>query len=77
METPKSINIEWTDNVVRLYKIKATEAIDYKYELIRAGLVLDVDFQWVWYTPTEDATSKVEFIFKNPAHATLYKLKWE
>lgn len=77
METPKNINTMLADNVVRLYKLKAADAIDYKYELIKAGLVLDVDFQWIWYNPSEGEASMVEFRFKNPSYATLYKLKWE
>lgn len=63
--------------IITLENIRASEAIEFKYELISAGLVLDVDFQWTWYSPADNGTSKVEFIFKNPSHATFYKLRWE
>lgn len=62
--------------IITLDNIRASEAIEFKNELISAGLILDIDFQWTWYSPSEKGTSKVEFIFKNPAHATFYKLRW-
>ena len=65
------------EHIVKLY-LSANEALEYKYELIAADLIQDVDFQWAWHSPalTNDR-AYVEFFFKNPSYATLYRLKWE
>ena len=64
-------------NILRLENIRATRAIELKQELEKDGLTLNVDFQWKWRSCQEDYTSSVEFTFKNPIHATFYKLRWE
>lgn len=70
-------NIEIINNVLRLENIKASKAIEFKQELESAGLILNVDFQWKYYSPANHYVSIVEFTFTNPIYATFYKLRWE
>lgn len=68
------------NNVLRLEGINANQAIEYKHELIKDGLIMDVDFQWIWHSPGVNnmiGKTCVEFIFKNPVLTTFYKLRWE
>ncbi len=69
---------------VTLLHVGAPQGIEYKYELIAAGLVLDQDFTWKYNQATYNndgytavTPRSVTFNFQNPALATFYKLKWQ
>lgn len=67
---------------VIILHIAVYNAIDLKNRLIQDGLVMDQDFEWAWITAEWNATQgwirqkHAEFIFKDPALATFYQLKW-
>lgn len=68
---------------VVIENISATQGIDLKNELLKAGLVLNVDFEWAFshairdsYAYTIETPSRVMFLFTDPANATFYTLKW-
>jgi hypothetical protein len=63
-------------NTVRVENIRANDALELEYELVDSGLIQDLNFSWMWYSPTIRGTSAVEFNFKNPALATFYALRW-
>ena len=59
------------------------QALAYKYQLDADGLVVNQDYTWHYQKPVYDdfawtgsEVSCVTFIFKNPALATFYQLKW-
>lgn len=71
-------------NQVVLLHVGAGQGIEYKNNLIAAGLVLDQDFVWQYNQATYnndgfDAVTPrcVTFTFQNPALATFYQLKWQ
>lgn len=71
-----------TVNYVRL-DCNAQQAIEFKHQLDRDGLVLDRDYTWRYQKPvydefawTDSEVSNVTFTFENPALASFYKLKW-
>lgn len=66
---------------VTIKSVSVEEALQYKRELIAAGLVMDQDFVWEWQTPQyEDwtfiAPAMVHFDIVDAAQATFYRLKW-
>lgn len=68
------------DNLIRIDNISAGQALEFKYDLEKAGLIMNVDFQWFYHSAALDdfvGHSFVEFTFLKPALATYYKLKWE
>jgi len=57
------------------------QAIEYKNQLIAAGLEMNRDFCWRWQQNKYDGfsyqeNSYAEFEFVNPALASFYRLKW-
>lgn len=72
MEDTQVIN-----NILRIQNVKAHTAIELKNELIAAGLIINVDFKWKYISDASTYSSEVEFAFKDPAHVTFYKLRWE
>lgn len=70
-------------NQILLEHITAGEAVDFKNQLIRDGLVLDQDFCWSYYQARYDNFSgsavtprHARFDFVDGATATFYQLKW-
>ena len=69
-------------HTIRVHNIEVYDAIDLKYQLMQAGLVLDQDFEWAWITAEYDQFTgwtrqkHAEFKFRDPALATFYQLKW-
>lgn len=66
---------------VRIAGITVTQALDFKQELMTAGLIMDHDFVWRYFqsnheTWTQYHPSSVVFEFRDPAMATFYNLKW-
>ena len=66
-----------------LYDVDAGNAITMKYELEKAGLIMDQDFTWYYQQARWDDFSHepslprlVKFEFANEALAVFYKLKW-
>jgi len=66
-----------------LYDVDAGNAITMKYELEKAGLVMNHDFTWYYQQARWDDFSHeptlprcVKFNFVNPTLATYYKLKF-
>ena len=70
-------DFEVINNKIRIENVKANRAIEFKQELEKDGLILNVDFEWRWHSPANHYVSNVEFIFNNPIYATFYKLRWE
>jgi hypothetical protein len=63
--------------------ISATDAIGFKDQLIKDGLVMNKDFIWAYHKARHDDFGYAEsipqmvvFRFEDPALATFYKLKW-
>ncbi len=62
--------------------VTAFDAVDYKFQLLRAGLVMEHDFTWKYVPAQWDSFTGitggklVEFHFQDPAIATFYQLKW-
>jgi len=68
---------------VILRDIEPIEALWLKDQLVQAGLIMDVDFEWEYHPPQWDSFSHepptakhVIFGFRDPALATFYQLKW-
>ena len=66
---------------VVISNIEPAEALEFKAQLIRDGLVRHVDFKWEYHPPlwdgfTNERPKHTVFSFQNPAHATFYQLKW-
>jgi len=63
--------------------VSPAEAIEFKNQLLSAGLVMGQDFEWQWCPATYDndgysavTPTLVSFDFAQAAVATFYKLKW-
>lgn len=71
-------------NALTITNLSAAEAIGFKNDLDRAGLVVDKDYTWrfqpVKYSDSFSSTliseSQARFEFADPAMASFYKLKW-
>ena len=70
-------------NQIILQHITPTEAVDFKNQLVRDGLVQDQDFCWAYHQARYDnfSSSAVTpkhalFDFADGATATFYQLKW-
>lgn len=68
---------------VVLLHVGPAQGIEYKNDLIAAGLVLDQDFTWKYNQATYDnfgysavIPRSVTFKFRDAATATFYQLKW-
>ena len=67
---------------IRIRDVTPFGAVDLKFQLIRAGLVMEDDFTWKyvpsrWDNFTGETHDKyVEFYFRDSALATFYQLKW-
>ena len=67
---------------VTIRNITPFDAIDCKFQLLKAGLILDNDFTWKYFPSQWDnftgvvGTRYAEFLFRDPALATFYQLKW-
>lgn len=69
-------------HTITLRNVTPLDAVDYKFQLLQAGLIMDDDFTWR-YVPTqwnnftgETLNKYVEFHFQDSALATFYQLKW-
>lgn len=69
-------------NSIRL-DCNAFEAMEYKRQLDRDGLIVNQDYEWRYqkavydeFAWTDSESSNVTFTFSNPALATFYQLKW-
>ena len=61
--------------------VTAAEAMQYRDQLLQAGLIMHQDFEWSYHPPlwdgfTQEQPRRVMFAFCNPALATFYQLKW-
>ena len=68
-------------NRILLENITPNEAIDFKLQLVRDGLVQDQDFCWAYHQAYNDNFSSETpkfaiFDFADGATATFYQLKW-
>jgi hypothetical protein len=68
-------------NRILLEHISASEAIDFKNQLVRDGLIQDQDFSWAYHRAFNDNFSSeipkhATFDFVDGATATFYQLKW-
>jgi hypothetical protein len=68
-------------NQIILQHITPTEAVDFKNQLVRDGLVQDQDFCWSYHQAQYDNFSSVKpeyatFDFADGPTATFYQLKW-
>jgi hypothetical protein len=68
-------------NRILLENITPNEAIDFKLQLVRDGLVQDQDFCWAYRQAYNDNFSSeipkhAIFDFADGATATFYQLKW-
>ena len=67
---------------ITITNVKPFDAIDYKMQLIEAGLVMNDDFSWSYFPPkwdnfTGETHGKYLVIeFRLEALATFYQLKW-
>jgi hypothetical protein len=67
---------------IRIRNVTAFDAVDLKFQLIKAGLVIEDDFTWKYFPSQWNnftgvvGTRYVEFYFRDPMIATFYKLKW-
>lgn len=67
---------------ITIRNVSAVDAVDYKFQLLRAGLVMEDDFTWRYVPAQWDSFTGitggklVEFYFRDPATATFYQLKW-
>jgi hypothetical protein len=66
---------------VVLREIEPARALELKAQLVQAGLIMDVDFEWKYHPPqwdgfTQELTNHTVFSFRDPALATFYQLKW-
>ena len=68
---------------VTIYRITVDQALAFKRDLVEAGLVMGVDFEWYYHRDTYDAWSgdggepdMVHFDLQDPVLATFYQLKW-
>jgi hypothetical protein len=65
------------DNATIVLKyVSASQAIDYKNQVIARGLILNVDFMWKYQQIEGKGNSCVEFTFTDPKNATLFALIW-
>ena len=71
-------------SAVTITSISAAEAIGYKIDLDRTGLVVDKDYTWRFqpvkysdsFSSTPISESQVIFEFFDPATASFFRLKW-
>jgi hypothetical protein len=68
-------------NRVQLLDMEVLDALSLKSQLETAGLRINHDFEWAWHPRrwdgmTGDTPGFVEFVFRDPALATFYQLKW-
>ena len=68
-------------NRILLENITPDEAIKFKLQLVRDGLVQDQDFYWAYHQAYNDNFSheipkQAIFDFADGATATFYQLKW-
>lgn len=68
---------------VQLFHVSPVDALEFKRELLLAGLIMDQDFEWEYQQAKYDNFSyeavtpnHVTFRFRDPTLATFYKLKW-
>lgn len=67
---------------VTIRDITPFDAIDCKFQLLKAGLAINDDFTWRYFPSQWDSftgvvgTRYAEFCFRDPAVATFYQLKW-
>ena len=69
-------------HTVTVRNVSPLDAVDMKFQLLRAGLVMDDDFTWRYVPLKWDSFTGltgiryVEFEFQDPALATFYQIKW-
>jgi hypothetical protein len=68
-------------NRVQLPDMEVLDALSLKSQLEAAGLKMNHDFEWAWHprrwdNMTGNTPGFVEFVFRDPAQATFYQLKW-
>lgn len=64
------------NKTIVLKHVNASQAIDYKNQLLSRGLLIDVDFVWKYQQIEGKGNSCVEFTFADPKNATLFALIW-
>jgi hypothetical protein len=64
------------NQTIILHHVTASQAIDYKNQLLSRGLILDIDFIWKYHSAVVLGKSQVEFTFTDPKNATFFSLMW-
>jgi hypothetical protein len=62
----------------------AQEALEFKEQVLAAGLILHEDFSWEYrpdpydgYDDSLHAHPEVRFVFRNPAQETFFRIRFE
>ena len=80
MDTSEKITSQ-DDHTIVIVDCSAWQGIEYKYQLVDDGLVVDQDFEWTWVASEYDGFTKSQlrhaiFKFRDPVVAGFYRLKW-
>ena len=70
--------------MIRVLVKNAQEALDFKQQVLNAGLILHEDFTWEYrpdpydgYDDSSHAHPEVIFIFRDPAQETFFRMRFE
>ena len=70
--------------MIRILVKNAQEALEFKQQVLAAGLVLHEDFTWEYrpdsydgYDDSSHAHPEVRFIFRDPAQETFFRMRFE
>ena len=71
-------------DMIRVLVQNAQEALDFKQQVLNAGLILHEDFTWEYqpnlydvYHDSSHAQPEVRFTFRDPAHETFFSMRFE
>ena len=69
------------DCTIVIVDCTAWQGIEYKYQLVDDGLIIDQDFEWSWVASELDGFTVSQpkhavFKFQDPVVAGFYRLKW-
>ena len=69
--------------MIRVLVKNAQEALDFKQQVVTAGLVINEDFTWEYrpdpyngYDDSSHAHPEVIFIFRDPAQETFFRMRF-
>jgi hypothetical protein len=70
--------------MIKLLVQNAQQALEFKQQVLDAGLVLHEDFSWEYrpdpydgYDDSSHAHPEVRFIFRDPVQETFFRMKFE